>query len=180
MKVYIGRYPGKRSKKKDKTVRVRIDRYDAWNADSTLAYVILPVLKELKKQQHGAPFVDQKDVPAGLRTPKGFDPGPEHKLDRHHFARWNWILNEMIWAFTQINTEWEDKYRKGKMDTKWIPLDAKHNIISKGSKEKPAYWRMTKGPKDTYKVDRKGMNAHLDRIKRGTTFFGKYYQSLWD
>lgn len=187
MKIYIGPYPGNKSKKKEQTVRVKIDRYDSWSADSTLAYIILPVLKQLKKDKHGSPFVDLTDVPANLHPPKGFKPGPNYDTDKNFHKRWTWVLNEMIWAFTQINTDWGDKYRKGKIDLRWVPIDAKGKVLGKPikledkSKHKDvAFWRMAKGPKDTYKVDRKGMKIHMDRIVRGTTFFGKYYQALWD
>ena len=42
---------------------VRIDRYDTWSMDHTLADIILPMLKQLDATKHGAPHVDDEDVP---------------------------------------------------------------------------------------------------------------------
>jgi hypothetical protein len=42
MKVYIGPYKKTSDERK---IDVRIDKYDTWNMDSTLAYIILPMLK---------------------------------------------------------------------------------------------------------------------------------------
>ena len=46
---------------------VKIDRWDTWSMDHTLAFIILPMLKQLKADKHGAPFVDDEDVPEHLR-----------------------------------------------------------------------------------------------------------------
>ena len=46
---------------------VKVDRYDAWNANNTLALIIYPVLVELRKQTHGAPHTDYEDAPEHLR-----------------------------------------------------------------------------------------------------------------
>ena len=58
--------------------------------------------------------------------------------DVKFFARWEYILDEMIWAFEQI-------------------IDGESVAA----------------------LDALGLAYH-ERIKRGTTFFGKYYSSLWD
>jgi hypothetical protein len=47
---------------------VKIDRWDTWSMDSTLADIILPMLKQLKKTNHGAPYVDDEDVPYELKS----------------------------------------------------------------------------------------------------------------
>ena len=49
-------------------ISVRIDNYDVWNMDVTLAQIILPMLKRLKEVKHGAPKVDNEDVPEHLRA----------------------------------------------------------------------------------------------------------------
>ena len=36
---------------------VKIDRYDTWSMDHTLADIILPMLKQLNTEKHGAPNV---------------------------------------------------------------------------------------------------------------------------
>jgi len=63
---------------------VHIDPYDTWSMDDTLAHIILPMLKQIKKEKHGSPFVDDNDVPDEL-------------TDVHE--KWDYVLDEMIWAF---------------------------------------------------------------------------------
>ena len=46
---------------------VKIDRYDTWSMDHTLADIILPMLKQLRDTKHGSPMVDVEDVPEELR-----------------------------------------------------------------------------------------------------------------
>ena len=78
---------------------VKIDRYDTWSMDSTLAPIILPMLKQLKKDKHGAPFVDDEDVPEELKSTSAPAKENEYDTDAHHFARWDWVMDEMIFAF---------------------------------------------------------------------------------
>jgi hypothetical protein len=47
---------------------VKIDRWDTWSMDSTLAQIVLPMLRQLQDTKHGAPFVDDDDVPEHLRS----------------------------------------------------------------------------------------------------------------
>ena len=42
---------------------VKIDRWDTWSMDHTLAHIILPMLKQLDKEKHGAPYTNDEDVP---------------------------------------------------------------------------------------------------------------------
>ena len=82
------------------TEKIRIDPWDTWSMDHTLAPIILPMLKQLKETKHGAPYVDPKDVPIELRpqkqTKKQKDMG---ETDDTHFERWDWVMDEMIYAF---------------------------------------------------------------------------------
>ena len=82
-------------------VKVHIDRWDTWSMDHTLAPIILPMLKQLKETKHGAPNVDNADVPKELRaTKKQIEAyGKKGDVDPKHFDRWDWILDEMIYAF---------------------------------------------------------------------------------
>jgi len=99
MKVFIGKYPGPKSKKTDPTVRVRIDPWDTWSMDSTLTPIILPMLKQLKTSKHGAPSTDDKDVPSNIQSINAKPKEHEHDIDEFHFARWAWVMDEMIFAF---------------------------------------------------------------------------------
>lgn len=145
-------------------IKVRIDYYDVWSADHTLALIILPTLKKLKEIKHGSPFVDAADVPEHLRPTEA--PGPDNGYtDNTVHERWCWVLDEMIWSFEQlVNEDAEDQFYD-------------HT-------ESHAY--QLANPDDfmggigKLKVDREGLEAHSARISRGTVFFGKYYRSLWD
>ena len=157
---------------------VKIDNYDTWSMDSTLTPIILPMLKQLKETKHGAPFTEDEDVPERLRsTTKAAVKSKKESWDTdcNHFKRWDWILDEMIWAFEQLaDDEWEAQFHTGTSDIVWVPskeLDAKG---------KPLTYEMKSGPKDTRKWDKKGYMKHSARIDNGTRLFGKYFRALWD
>lgn len=186
MKVQIGPYPKKSGERK---INVRIDRYDTWSMDSTLAYIILPMLKQLKKDKHGAPNTDDVDVPNKLRSTSAPKKENEYDTDKFFFKRWDWILDEMIWAFSQQNTDWERKFHSGKTDMLWQALDKDRKPVGKPRKfgqektkeEKDALlYTMVKGPKDTHKFDKKGHAKHAARMQNGFKLFGRYYTALWD
>lgn len=164
--------------KRKRTIKVHIDRWDTWSMDHTLAYIILPMLKQLKESKHGAPFVDDEDVPEELRSTNAKPKEYEHDTDSNHFLRWDWVLNEMIFAFEcELDDSWEEAFRTGVMDTIWLPVDAEGNPTS----EKDAkHYQMGEGPNHTYECDYDGMKVVQDRISNGFKLFGKYYQGLWD
>ncbi len=157
---------------------IKIDRWDSWSMDYTLSPIILPMLKQLKVNKHGAPFVDDEDVPEHLRSTTAPPKENEYDTDANHFKRWDWVMDEMIFAFTcKVDDSWEDAYRSGEHDMVWTPVDANGNEVPKGEHK---YYRMDKGPKDTYQCDYDGMRKVEERIQNGFRLFGKYYQGLWD
>jgi len=83
-------------------VSVRIDKYDTWGMDSTLAPIILPMLIQLQESKIGAPYTEDEDVPEYIRSTYAPPKENEWDTDVYHFYRWDWILNEMIYAFTHI------------------------------------------------------------------------------
>jgi len=98
VKVEIGNYPDAGEEQK---IEVHIDKWDTWDMDHTLAHIVLPMLKQLKETKHGSPNVDAEDVPINLRAPeedvlKYKDLG---ETDPDFFKRWDWVLDEMIYAF---------------------------------------------------------------------------------
>lgn len=161
--------------KRKRKVKVRIDRFDILNMEETLAYIILPMLKQLKAIKHGSPKVDDEDVPEELRSTSAPAKENEYDIDTNHHKRWDWVLDEMIWAFEQLHpdNDWEEQYRSGKFDIKWEPCEWDEN-------GKPKLFKMERGPNHTYECDYEGIRKHKERIRRGTMLFGKYYQSLWD
>ena len=154
---------------------VKIDRWDTWSMDSTLADIILPMLKQLKKTNHGAPYVDDEDVPYELKSINDSPYVKEYEIDApRHFARWEYVMDQMIFAFEcKVDDSWEDLFRSGKHDIKFEPHDWDEN-------GKATMFKMVKGPNDTYVLDYEGMKEYEKRIQNGFRLFGRYYQNLWD
>ena len=91
--------------KKKRTIIVKIDRYDTWGMDHTLSLIILPMLKQLHATKHGSPHVDDEDVPEHLKSTSASPKENEWDTDDNHFKRWDWVMDEMIWAFEQMVDE---------------------------------------------------------------------------
>jgi len=155
LKIKIGNYPtyrffyrwlGRFAPKQK--VSVKIDRWDTWSMDCTLAHIVLPMLKQFKEINQawgGSPQVDLKDVPESLHQSDN-----ELEDDGVH-EQWNYIIDEMIWAFEQkCSDDWESEFYKYENDTLKL------------------VWN-----------DEKGRIAHQDRMTNGFRLFGKYYEGLW-
>jgi hypothetical protein len=158
---------------------VKIDKYDTWNMDGTLSPIILPMLKQLHANKHGAPNVDDDDVPEELKSTSAPPKANEWDIDDNHFKRWDWVMEQMIWSFEQLQPDfdWEEQYTSGECDWKFVPVDSEGNEVPKGEHK---FSEMRHGPNHTYKIDWEGRNKHQERITNGLKLFGKYYQSLWD
>jgi hypothetical protein len=77
------------------------------------------MLKQLKETKHGAPYVDEKDVPEELWPPKEqISAMYQGQTDDNHFKRWDWVLDEMIYAFDC----------KANKDDVWMRLEDKKEI----------------------------------------------------
>ena len=140
---------------------VKIDKWDTWSMDYTLSHIIVPMLKQLQQTKHGAPSVEDEDVPEELRSTSAPPKEDEYDVDGNHFKRWDWVLNEMIWAFEQnLDTNSEDKF----FDHSDVDV-TDHKIF---------------GQLHKIKIDREGLDAHQERKANGFRLFGKYYQGLWD
>lgn len=100
-KTFIGNFLAWVYRKKKRKVEIRIDKYDTWGMDHTLALIILPMLKQMRDTKHGSPGVDDEDVPEHLRST--VEPAAEdYDIDGKWHQRWEWVLDEMIWAFEQL------------------------------------------------------------------------------
>ena len=153
---------------------VKIDRYDTWSMDHTLADIILPMLKQLNTEKHGAPHVDDEDVPEELKSTSAPPKEDEYDVDGNHFARWEWVMNEMIFAFEcKVDESWRDKFSSGVHDMKSVPCKWDEN-------GKPTLYSFEEGPNHTYKCDFEGMQQVEKRIQNGYRLFGRYYEALWD
>lgn len=156
MKVKIGNY----KKTGSRTISIKLDPYDTWNLDETFSLLAVPLLKQLKETKHGAPKVDDEDVPDHLKSFAAPPKENEWDIDANWFDRWDWVMDEMIWAHEQIaDKSGEEKffdYSEVKENT-----SVTDRIMA-------------------LKVDEGGLKAYEDRIKNGLRLFGKYYRGLWD
>ena len=140
---------------------VKIDRWDYWSADHTLSLIIAPLLKEMREHKQSYGWIDDADVPEHLRStaPGARDGCNEWDWDHNAEARYNWVLDEMIWAFDVKNDD-----------------DAESQFYDHTESEKEP--DLNKSLKKL-KVDRVGLKAFEDRKTNGFRLFGKYFESLW-
>ena len=80
---------------------VKIDRWDTWSMDYSLSFIVVPMLKQLKETKHGAPFVDDEDVPEELKSTSAPPKENDYDTDENHFKRWDWALNETV-SYTHL------------------------------------------------------------------------------
>ena len=126
--------------------------------DHTLALIIHPMLVQLKDTIHGAPCVDDLDVPEELRSTNAPPKENDYDTDDYWFDRWDWALDEMIWSFHQkVKDNWKDEY--------YGPYIENEDENEFGKFE----W-----------IDDVGIEAHQKRMSNGFRLFGKYYENLWD
>lgn len=143
---------------------VKVDRWDTWSMDHTLADIILPMLRQLNEQKHGAPHVDDEDVPEYLRSHMAQPKENEWDTDSLWFMRWDWVLAEMIWAFEQkVDDDAEGQF----FDHSECPKDPNQRLED-----------LTNGVNKT-KYDKEGHYAWQERKANGFRLFGKYYEALW-
>jgi hypothetical protein len=190
MKVYIGRYPGHTDSVQldlftnepttdyHREVSVEIDPWDTWNMDSTLGYIILPMLKQIKAAKHSSPSVELTDVPEHLH-PTNVD---EYGTDNTHHERWEYIMDEMIFAFEHVRDDGMEQFYI-------VPPMIDFEKMGNHKETKPVREAFdgeeyfTLDSLDWYtpgQLDEEGYKKHQERIQHGFTMFGKYYQSLWD
>lgn len=157
--------------KKKRKIKVKIHDYDVWSMDETLAHIITPMLRKLREVKVGAPYVDDEDVPEHLRTTAAPTLTEEqknvHDVDDNHFARWYWVLDEMIFAFESVlDKDWEEQFSTGEID---FAFKYKENGMS----------QLIRGTNHTRVTDWEAKREYEKRINNGFRLFGKYYQALW-
>jgi hypothetical protein len=167
MKVYIGRYP--KDSSKEQKISVRIDKWDTWTMDNTLAHIVFPMLKQLRETKQGAPFTDDEDAPEHLRTSAAPPIKNDWDTDDNHFKRWDWILDEMIFAFESKLTDWDEQFWTVKPE-----LDFDKRPEDEGKDVTPVRW------KQIGECNWEARDAYQARITNGFRLFGKYYEHLWD
>jgi hypothetical protein len=169
--------------KMKRKIKVRVDEYDVWSMDHTLSYIILPMLKKLQKAKHGAPYVDDEDVPEHLRSTAAEPKENEWDTDSNHFKRWDWIMEQMIWSFEQQLDDDADKnyYDPYEPDEPVEPAMS-YSVINKDgtTTEKTCNWDTEDWRRERGKYNNEKRKAYEERKQFGFTMFGKYFQSLWD
>jgi len=157
---------------------VKIDRWDTCSMDQSLGQIVLPMLRQFKSKSHGAPLVEDVDVPEELKSSSAPPIEKEHGTDGNYFKRWDWALSEMIFAFeSKLDTSWQDAFTFGEIDMVFVPIDHAGNEVAKKDAK---YFQWVDGPNNTYECDYEGMKVVEDRIQNGFRLFGRYYQNLWD
>jgi len=157
----------------ERNIKVRIDPYDTWSMDNTLALIILPMLKQLKATKHGSPMVDDEDVPLHMRHTLSKGPDDYETDDRWVHYKWEWVLNEMIWTFEQeLDDSWEDQFRHGEANYEFIHVGGEIGTESEMNE------MIQTNP--NYSFDIEGHKEYNKRIDNGFRLFGKYYRGLWD
>jgi hypothetical protein len=171
----INRWSNNRKRK----IKIHVDYYDVWGADHTLGMIIAPTLKKLKEHQHGYPHVDDEDVPEELRMNDADREKLENngEVDSKHEARWNYILDEMIWAFEQHADPYDGEtqffHNPEQLEMVFTPVEgmpaSSLSFNHQKDPTKPPYWR-----------DDEGLKKHHERKRNGVRLFAKYYECLWD
>jgi hypothetical protein len=154
----------------ERSIQIRIDKYDVWNLGDTLALIALPMLYEFKKQGiQGAPPVDDADVPEYLRSTAAPPLTPEEQntghVDKLWHQRWRWVVDEMIWAMEQIcDPEAGSRFHYDKDPDK--PRDEPGLSFEE---------RMDQG-----EFDKEGYMQFAERKRNGLRLFGVYFEDLWN
>lgn len=150
-RIWVGRFFNWLNSLRKRKQKVKIDYYDIWSLDHTLSIIIHPALVLLKEKKHGVPFVNNSDVPKELRDTTVYeDPNDEKKFAAME-RKWDWVLDEMIWAFGETADPDKD--------------------------DKLFYWTDENG---FYCWDEKAIEEKEKRMDRAFRLFGKYYKHLWD
>ena len=168
MKVTLGPFP---KGNKERKVKIVIDKWDSYNADHTLALIAVPLFKQLKETKHGAPKVSDEDVPEHLRSTSCAPKENEWDTDENWFKRFDYVLDEIIFAMEEIANWNENEPERFKHvgDMEWSdadPVTGLHRMISSGCVEIPEMAEPNK--------------QYHARIQNGCRLMGVYWLGLWD
>jgi hypothetical protein len=178
MKVNISNFPKKTDRRK---VKIQIDKWDTWNLDGTLAKIIYPCLLQLKATKHGVPgeFCEVGGEDYTDQDSFDFYKETHDEAWKDGAARWDDVLDKMIWSFGQLaNEDYDSQYHHGDAKYDWVITDHTFPNPVTGVQE-PTYQMVDKNP-DEHWYDHVGHKLHEDRIQEGLELFGKYYRNLWD
>ena len=167
MKINLGKFP----KNGHRRIDIKIENFDTWNLDHTLAMIIYPALVQLKEVKHGVPSEFAAVGGEGYDGQSSFDFYTEtvDECFKIGVSRWNATLDKMIWSFQQLCLDnYDDKYHHGEIKIAWkdVPGSNLSEMVDTNPNE---HW-----------YDHVGEMLHQARIQEGLDLFGKHYRSLWD
>lgn len=177
MKVKIPKY----NKNDSRKIEVQIEKFDTWNLDSTLAYIILPALLQLKNTKQGVPAEFAEVGGADYDNQDSFDFYKETHEDsfKKKCDEWDAILDKMIWSFKELAfNDWDSLYHHGDAKFEWVKCDEK-SLNPATNQMEDVFQMVDKNPGEHW-FDFVGAQMHKDRIQEGLDLFAKYYQHLWD
>lgn len=147
--------------RRERKVKVKIHNYDVWNAEHSLALVILPVLKRFKEaKRYTTPVI-------GDTACISIDGETKEEEEKRH-KDWEDILDKMIWSFEQIvDDETEDQF--------WIQEPDFSDCGNIDEMLDKVNRRATGG-----RFDYTALEKHNEKIQEGLDLFGKHFRSLWD
>ena len=162
-------------------IDIKIDRWDTYSMDNTLAHIILPLLLQLRETKHGVPheFADVGGEDHGQQDSFDFYKETHNEAFDSGVKRWEECLDKMIWSFQQlVEGNYSDKYHHGKIEVEWKPTGKKVNNPMTGKME-DTFQMIDKNPTEHW-YDLDGELLHDERIQEGLDLFGRYYRNLWD
>lgn len=138
---------------------VKIDNYDIWNLDHTLAQIALPALRLLREDQTGTPGVRAEDIPTHLIVKAYNESQAEHYDEKYppylySESAWDWVLGEIIYALDQHTMDFPES-RQGRLFLSY----------ERGDMSQSNWMILTK--------------SDGERIQNGFVLFGKYFQNMW-
>lgn len=160
MKVHLGDYT---HGDEERIVDIQIDPWDSFNADRTLALIALPLLKQLKEQTKGAPYVDDEDVPEELKSTSAPPKENDYDIDDNHFARWDYVLDCILWSLEQHVNYDPEEGSFFKFNESVEPESNIERLLGKGK----------------CTIDREGLDAYHARKQKGFVLLGKYLRNMW-
>ena len=148
---------------KERTQYIKIDNWDTWSMDGTLATIILPMLIQLRATKHGTPIEFAETGGEDYNAQKHFDfYDTTDELNAKAIAEWDIVLGKMIFSFEHIinDGDWESEFCTGEFST----------TIEIGEP----------GWQGTHECDYDAIKNVHKQIQEGLELFGKYYRNLWD
>lgn len=154
--------------KRTRKIKIRLDPWDVWNADESIALILVPILKKFRESRIGSPQISSEDIPEYLIE--------EKESHEHKMKQWEWVLGEMIWAF-------EQSIESGHEPTEsfyYFEGDPVLEIQSRDEAGFPTVYKNTGTFHKSFYEDKEGLRIYNKRREKGRELFSKYFDALWD